>query len=56
MSIVPIEFERVCERRWIGKPVQPASRPLYAGDRADSGEATDLTAPKLNAEASKSSD
>jgi hypothetical protein len=39
MGIMPVEFERACERRWIAKFRQPVpTAPLHEVDQNDSGK------------------
>jgi hypothetical protein len=45
MSIVPVEFERACERRWIAKYRQPSPvAPLYEVEDAEEKEVGEANA------------
>lgn len=50
MSIVPVEVERVCERRWGAKFRQPIpAEPLYQVERIDRKDMGEPSAPELKA-------
>jgi hypothetical protein len=51
MSIVPVEFERACERRWVAKSLQALDRSPHTSERSDQDEAGELSAPKLETKA-----